>query len=68
MPISNQQWHVSIGLASASQLPRICVTRQPKRKLTPWDILVFALTILLGAILLLGDGGIGMEQTSKLLN
>ena len=65
MPISNQQWHVSIGLASTSQFSLICVTRQPKRNFIPWNILIFVLTILLGAVLLLGDGEIGMEQMSK---
>ena len=66
IPISNQQWHVSIGLPSASQISRICVTSQHKRKLIPWDTLVFLLITLLGVILLLEDDcGIGMEQMSE---
>ena len=65
MPISNQQWHVRIDLASASQFSRICVTSQPKRTVTPWEALIFLLTILLGAVLLLGDGRIQMEQMSE---
>ena len=66
MPISNQQWQVSIGLPSAYQISRICVTSQHKRKLIVWDTMVFLLITLLGVILLLEDDcGIGMEQMSE---
>ena len=51
MPISAEQWRVSVGQGNASRSLRPRVTSQSKRKLTPWDILVFFFTALLGAVL-----------------
>ena len=52
MPISAQQWRLAVGQANASRSLRPCVTGQPKMKLISWDVLLFVLTSLLGAILL----------------
>ena len=52
MPISAQQWRLAVGQANASRSLRPYVTGQPKMKLTSWDVLLFILTSLQGAILL----------------
>ena len=52
MPISVEQWRVSVGIANASQSLRSHVTRQSMRNLAPWNILLILLTAPLGAILL----------------
>ena len=52
MPISAQQWRLAVVQANASRSLRPCVTGQPKMKWMSWDILLFILTSLLGAILL----------------
>ena len=69
MPISAQQWRVAVGQANASRSLRPCVTGQPKMKLTSWNILLFVLTSLLGAILLGAtlskDGGRETSEKSE---
>ena len=65
MPISAQQWRVSVGRANASRSLRPHVTGQPKMKLTSWDVLLFILTVLLGTILLSADGGRGTGERSE---
>ena len=52
MPISAQQWRVSVGQANASRSLQYHMTGQPKIKWTPLDALFFLLTALLGALLL----------------
>ena len=73
MPISAQQWRIAVGQANASRSLRPCVTGQPKMKWMSWDILLFDLTSLLGAILLgatlshpPGDGGRETSEKSEL--
>ena len=65
MPISAQQWRVSVGQVNASRSLRPHVTGQPKMKLTSWDVLLFILTVVLGALLLSGDGGRGTGERSE---
>ena len=65
MPISAQQWRMAVGQGNASRSLRPHVTGKPKMKLTSWDVLVFILTALLGAILLSGDGGRGTRGRSE---
>ena len=65
MPISAQQWRLAVGSANASRSLRPQVTGQPKMKLTKWNILLFMLTVLLGAILLSGEGGRGTGERSE---
>ena len=65
MPISAQQWRVAVGQVNASQSIWPCISRQPKRKMTAMGIFLFFLTALLGAILLLGNGGMGTGQMSE---
>ena len=57
MPISTQQWRVAVGQVNASQ--------SIWRKMTAMGIFLFFLTALLGAILLLGNGGRGTGQMSE---
>ena len=64
MPISAQQWRLAVGRVNASRSLRPRVTGQPKMKLTSLDVLLFILTILLGAILS-GDGGRGTRERSE---
>ena len=67
MPISTQQWRLSVGRANASRSLRPLVTGQPKMKLTSWHILIFIINALLGAILVLLslDGGRGTGERSE---
>ena len=68
MPISAQQWRVAVGRINASQSLRPRVTGQLKMKLTSWDVLLFILTALLGAIVLSGDGGRRAGEKSEYWN
>lgn len=52
MPISAEQWRVSVGRVNASRSLKPCVTGQFRRKLTSWDELFFFITAILGAVLL----------------
>ena len=64
MPISAQQWRISVGQVNASRFLRPRVTGQPKMKVTSVDVLLFILTALLGVILS-GDGGRGTRERSE---
>ena len=64
MPISAQQWRLTVGRVNASQSLRPRVTGQPKMKLTTLEVFLFILTALLGAILS-GDGGRGTKERSE---
>ena len=65
MPISAQQWRLAVGRANASRSLTPQVTGQPKMKLTKWNILMFIVTVLLGTIMLSGDGGRGTGEKSE---
>ena len=66
MPISTQQWRLAVGRINASRSFRPHVIGQPKMKLTTWDMLLFILTVLLGAILQLSvDGGRGTGESGE---
>ena len=64
MPISAEQWRVSVGLVDASRSLRPRVTCQPKTNLT-WTCL---LTALLVAVLLTGNGLRGTGSGSEYWN
>ena len=67
MPISAEQWRLTVGRVNASRSLRPRVTGQPKMKLTSLDVFLFTLTALLGAILS-GDGGRGTIERSEWWN